>query len=78
MRFQVANEPLVFLLQQKISNCHQGQDLVITYYTKHTQLWYEYDSIRTSTEAIHEERLTKFLLGLNESLAIIKGQSMAM
>lgn len=77
-RFQVANGPVILLVQQKIANCHQRQDCVRAYYTKLTQLWYEYDSIHTNIEVIHEECLTKFLLGLNESMVSIRGQIMAM
>lgn len=77
-RFQISNGPLILLLQKKIANYHQGQDSIRTYYTKFTQLWHEYDSIRISTKVIHQERPTKFLQGLNESLVSIIGQIMAM
>ncbi|KAA8541434.1 hypothetical protein F0562_025397 [Nyssa sinensis] len=83
-RFSQVNEPRMFQLEQKIHSLVQSTTSVTTYFTKLKTLWDELLSLQS--HLVHEgvsqyqqyQRTMKFLMGLNESYATIRGQILLM
>ncbi|KAA8547236.1 hypothetical protein F0562_003900 [Nyssa sinensis] len=78
-RFSQVNGRRMFQLEQEIHNLVQSTTSVTTYFTKLKMLWDELSSLQS--HLIHEgvsqyqqyQRTMKFLMGLNESYATIRG-----
>ncbi|XP_023641361.1 uncharacterized protein LOC111831455 [Capsella rubella] len=82
-RFQQEDAPRVFAIEQKLSKIEQGSMDISTYYTELQTLWEEYkifvevpvctcgrcecDAAVKWEKLQHRSRVTKFLMGLNES-----------
>ncbi|KAA8524423.1 hypothetical protein F0562_010853 [Nyssa sinensis] len=83
-RFSQVNGPRMFQLEQEIHNLVQSTTSVTTYFTKLKTLWDELSSLQS--HLLHEgvsqyqqyQRTMKFLMGLNESYATIRGQILLM
>ncbi|XP_059298102.1 uncharacterized protein LOC132050755 [Lycium ferocissimum] len=81
-RFGQSNGAKLFHLQKELSDIVQGNTDVAGYFTKIKRLWDELDSLNTDnkcscncicggkeklTKSLEDERLIKFLMGLNET-----------
>jgi hypothetical protein len=88
-RFSQKNGPRVFQLQKSISVLSQGNSSLSSYFTQLKSLWDEISNYRpippcscggmkVVAEHYHQEYIYQFLMGLNESLAAIRGQILLM
>lgn len=93
-RFNQGNGPLLYQLRYELYNLHQGNDSVSTYFNKMKTLWDNLDANTNQStctcgnctcgvvKAIQEERektrVIQFLLGLEESFLVIRGQILSM
>lgn len=88
-RFAVTNAPRIYQLRRDIALHSQGILSISSYYTKLKSLWdelYSYLSIPTchcgSSKALQDyqqqEKLTQFLMGLNDTYGNIRGQILLM
>ncbi|XP_049360667.1 uncharacterized protein LOC125825370 [Solanum verrucosum] len=77
-RFNKINRVRVFQLHREITNHTQGTNSVSTYYSKHKELWDEYNTIISTPKCdcpkskeyddhLQDQRLLQFLNGLNDS-----------
>ncbi|KAG5524853.1 hypothetical protein RHGRI_031505 [Rhododendron griersonianum] len=77
-RFAQGNLPRIFQIKSSIGSHVQGIMSVANYYTKLRGFWDELDSYRpfsTKRNAYHNEnRLMQFLMGLNATYNLIRGQ----
>ena len=82
-RFSQSNAPRIFQIQREIAYLTQDQLSVSAYYTKLKSLWDElasYTDGLTCTCGAQQDRqkLMQFLMGLNESYSIVRGQILLM
>jgi hypothetical protein len=88
-RFTQSNGPRVYELQKAIASLSQDQCSVSTFYTKLKALWDELinfrpiptcncGALKVLLDYQHYEYVMKFLVGLNDSYASVKGQILLM
>ena len=88
-RFSQSNGPRVYQLQKAIASLNQEQSSVSAFYTKLKGLWDELmnfrpipacncGALKTLLDYQHSEYVMKFLVGLNDSYASIRGQILLM
>ena len=88
-RFTQSNGPRVYQLQKAIASLSQDQCSVSTFYTKLKTLWNELinfrpipacncGALKTLLDCQHYEYVMKFLVGLNDSYASVRGQILLM
>ena len=88
-RFSQSNGPRVYQLQKEIASLNQEQSLVSALYTKLKRLWdvlmnfcpiptCNCGALKTLLDYQHNEYVMKFLVGLNDSYASVRGQILLM
>ncbi|KAA8537887.1 hypothetical protein F0562_027533 [Nyssa sinensis] len=88
-RFSQSNAPRIFQLQQAISSLSQNQQSVSHYFTQLKGLWDELNNFRplpactcgaskTLLKYQQQEQVMYFLMGLNESYSLVRGQVLLM
>ncbi|KAL5864049.1 hypothetical protein ACOSQ3_001563 [Xanthoceras sorbifolium] len=79
-RFSQSNAPHIFEIQRDIAYLRQEQLSISTYYTKLKSLWDELASYNDATHGAQQDqqKLMQFLMGLNDSYSIIRGQILLM
>uniref|UniRef100_A0A2N9GZ55 Integrase catalytic domain-containing protein n=1 Tax=Fagus sylvatica TaxID=28930 RepID=A0A2N9GZ55_FAGSY len=88
-RFSQSNGPRVYQLQKAIASLNQEQSSVSAFYTKLKGFWDELmnfrpipacncGALKTLLDYQHSEYVMKFLVGLNDSYASIRGQILLM
>ena len=74
-RFSQGNGPRIFELRQEICSLAQEDLSISSYYTKFKSLWQELLDYRTCSYGHWvEDCVMSFLMGLNETYTIVKGQ----
>ena len=81
-RFFQSNAPRIFQIEREIAFLTQDQMIVVAYYTKLKKLWDELgsynDVICTCGANNKRHKLMQFLMGLNESYSVVRGQLLLM
>ena len=88
-RFEQGNDSRIYQIREEIVGLHQGQQSISSYYTKMKSLWDELASyhnpiscscgaIKGLVERVEKEKVMQFLMGLNESYAIVRGSILMM
>ena len=78
-RFGQGNGPRIFELRKEISSLTQDNLTINAYCTKFKGLWDEFSNYRTCTCGHQVEDCTmSFLMGLNETYAVVRGQILIM
>ncbi|XP_070664685.1 uncharacterized protein [Malus domestica] len=82
-RYFQSSAPRIFQLQRDISFLSQDQLFVAIYYTKLKSLWDELSSYSDSSSCTcgaqnEKNRLMQFLMGLNDSYSVVRGQILLM
>jgi hypothetical protein len=79
-RFSQSNAPRIFEIQRDIVYLRQEQLSVSAYYTKLKGLWDELASYSDATHGAQadQQKLMQFLMGLNETYSVIRGQILLM
>lgn len=89
MHFHQNNGPKVFQLKKDLLNCNQGSLSVSKHFIKIKDLWEELgeykpihtcncDGVQPLVGFFQQEYIVTFLMGLNDSFALIYGQIMLM
>ncbi|XP_024178440.1 actin cytoskeleton-regulatory complex protein PAN1-like [Rosa chinensis] len=79
-RFSQGNAPRIFEIQRDITSLRQEQQSVSAYYMKLRSLWDELASYSEASQGAQadQQKLMKFLMGLNETYSATRGQILLM
>ena len=79
-RFSQSNAPYIFEIQRDIACLRQEQLFVYAYNTKLKGLWDELASYNDTTHGQQQDqqKLMQFLMGLNDSYSVVRGQILLM
>ena len=79
-RFSQSNAPRIFEIQRDIACLRQEKLFVSAYYTKLKGLWDELASYNDTTHGQQQDqqKLMQFLMGLNDSYSVVRGQILLM